>query len=50
VNEDRSRQLTLPFPLEHRCTLANFEAGGNAEQAGQQESQARRIHALPRAA
>ncbi|HEY6600165.1 MAG TPA: DnaA regulatory inactivator Hda [Pseudomonadales bacterium] len=31
MNEDRSRQLTLPFPLERRCTLANFEAGGNAE-------------------
>ena len=31
MNADRSRQLALKFPLERRCTLANFEPGQNAE-------------------
>ena len=31
MNEDRKRQLALGFPVDRRCTLANFEAGPNLE-------------------
>jgi len=31
VSDERRRQLALKFPAPQRCTLANFEAGPNAE-------------------